>query len=349
LLTDEEKWGAILSRNRSSDGSFVFAVRSTGIYCNPSCPAKRPGKSQVLFFSSPSEAERSGFRACRRCRPNEKAPSQQLVMIDELHSYIEKNLDKKLTLSILSSQVGVSPYHLQRTFKRIVGVSPREYIEALRLAKMKHSLLNGETVTKAIYGAGFTSRSRFYENGPNRFGMSAGLVRRGGAGMRIRYTILGSPLGRILVGGTEFGVCCVCMGDSDADVEETLSEQFPAATLQKDDNSLGEWAAQITKYLAGREFNFNLPLDIQATAFQSRVWREIRSIPYGTTRSYSEIARALGNPNATRAVARACATNPVALVVPCHRVVGKDGKLHGYRWGKSRKERLLHLEQPASE
>jgi AraC family transcriptional regulator of adaptative response/methylated-DNA-[protein]-cysteine methyltransferase len=269
-------------------------------------------------------------------------------MIDRLRAYISNNLDKKLTLSILSAQVGISQYHLQRTFKRIVGVSPRQYIGALRLAKMKRSLLKGETVTRAIYSAGFSSRSRFYENGTYKFGMSPGVLRRGGVGMRISYTIVSSSLGRLLVGGTEFGICAVCMGDSDETVKRALSEQYPSADLQRDDEALRESVSQIVKYVAGEEANLNLPLDIQATAFQWRVWAEIKSIPYGATRSYSKIANAIGQPQAARAVARACATNPVALIVPCHRVIGEDGKLHGYRWGKERKQQLLRLEQETS-
>jgi len=347
LLTHQEKLDAIRNRNGLCDGSFVFAVRSTGIYCNPSCPAKRPAMRQVLFFSSPEEAERSGFRPCRRCRPDENDRSRQGIMIGRLRAYVEDNLDKKLTLSTLSAEVGVSPYHLQRTFKRIVGVSPRKYVETLRLAKMKRALLKGETVTKAIYGAGFSSKSRFYENGSYKFGMSPGALRRGGAGMRVRYTIIDCSLGKLLVAGTEFGVCAVCMADSDRAVEKALSEQYPAADLQRSDESMREWAAPISKYLSGEKLSLNLPLDVQATAFQACVWEHIQSIPYGATASYSEIAIAVGKPKAVRAVARACATNPVALVVPCHRVLGEDGKLHGYRWGKERKQKLLRLEQPS--
>lgn len=345
MLSDEDKWDAVHKRNRLCDGRFVFAVRSTGIYCNPSCPAKRPAMRQVLFFSSSAEAEASGFRPCRRCKPNESGRPPQVLIIDRLCAYVENNLDKKLTLSALSVEVGVSPYHLQRTFKRIVGVSPRRYIETLRLAKMKRSLLKGETVTKAIYAAGFSSKSRFYENGPYRLGMSPGALRRGGAGMRIRYTIVVCPLGRLLVAATEFGVCAVCMADSDRTVETALSEQYPSANLQRDDESMHEWVAEILTYLSGEKYKLKIPLDIQATTFQSRVWDQIKSIPYGATASYSEIAIAVGKPKAARAVARACATNPVALIVPCHRVIGEDGKLHGYRWGKDRKQQLLQLEQ----
>ena len=345
MLTEEEKWRAVVGRDMDMNGIFVFAVRSTGIYCHPSCPAKHSGRAQVQFFSSPEEAERSGFRPCRRCKPNENASTPQRVMVDQVRAFIEKNLDKKLTLSILSSQAGVSPYHLQRTFKRIVGVSPRKYVEALRLVKMRQSLLNGETVSRAIYRAGFSSRSRFYEAGSHKFGMTAGALRRGGEGTRISYTIVSSPLGRLLVGATEFGICAVCIGDSDVVVEQALSEQYPSAEVQRDDASLREWVTDIVRYLNGRKIELNVPLDIHGTAFQSRVWKEIRSVPYGSTTTYSRIADAMGRPEAVRAVARACATNPVALIIPCHRVIGVDGKMHGYRWGTQRKQHLLLLER----
>jgi AraC family transcriptional regulator of adaptative response/methylated-DNA-[protein]-cysteine methyltransferase len=212
---------------------------------------------------------------------------------------------------------------------------------------MKRSLLNGETVTRAIYKAGFSSRSRFYENGSEKLGMRAGVIRRGGLGAEITYTIVSSPIGRLLVGGTEFGICAICMGDSTEKVEQALAEQYPHAKLHRDDDMHHEWVSQILEYLNGRDQSLNLPLDVQGTAFQSRVWGEIKSIPYGATTTYSKIARDMGNPKAVRAVARACATNPVALIVPCHRVVGKDGGLHGYRWGIERKQRLLLLEQPS--
>jgi AraC family transcriptional regulator of adaptative response/methylated-DNA-[protein]-cysteine methyltransferase len=262
-----------------------------------------------------------------------------------VRAYIQNNLDKKLTLSILSAQVGFSPYHLQRTFKRVEGISPRRYIETLRLAKMKQSLINGETVTRALYSAGFSSRSRFYEKGSYRFGMSPGVVRRGGQGMQISYAIVNSPLGRLLVGATYLGICAVCMGDSDEAVEKALSEEYPSASLLRDDQALHAFVTPIMNYFAGRQFDLKLPLDVQASAFQLRVWKEIQSIHYGDTSTYSQIARGLGEPQAARAVARACATNPVSLVIPCHRVIGKNGELRGYRWGKERKQELLTLEQ----
>ncbi len=347
LLNEDEKWQAVLDRNSNRDGTFVFAVRSTGIYCKPSCPARRPSREQVLFFAAADEAQRSGFRPCRRCRPQEIARPPHVELIDRVCRYIEDNLDRKLTLSVLGAEAGISPYHLQRTFKQMVGISPRQYAETLRLAKMKNSLRNGQTVTKALYGAGFSSRSRLYETTPIRFGISPGLIRRGGLGMRIEYTTVKIPLGRLLVGVTQRGVCAVCMGSSDAAVEAALAEDYPLAELHRDNVGMRKWVNQFVDYFAGRHADLNLPVDVQATAFQFRVWKEIQSVPYGDTTTYRKIANAMGAPQAARAVARACATNPVALVVPCHRVIGEDGGLRGYRWGKKRKEALLSLEQTA--
>ncbi len=345
MLNEDDKWQAVVGRNSKLDGTFVFAVRSTGIYCKPSCPARRPQREQVSFLGGPDAAEASGCRPCLRCRPREIAGPPNVELVDRVCKYIENNLDSKLTLSTLSANVHVSPFHLQRTFKRTVGISPRQYAEALRLAKMKRSLRNGQTVTKALYGAGFSSRSRLYEKTPIRYGLSPGAIRRRGLGMRIEYTIVNIPLGRLLLGATERGICAVCMGDSDAAVEAGLKEDYPLAGLQRNDEDMRKWADTFVDYFAGRQTDLNLPIDVQATAFQWRVWNEIQSVPYGVTTTYHKIATSLGTPNATRAVARACATNPVALVVPCHRVIGEDGGLRGYRWGKKRKEALLSREQ----
>lgn len=345
VLTEDDKWQAVLNRDYNSDGVFVFAVRSTGIYCKPSCPARRPSREQVSFFGGPDAAEASGYRPCLRCRPREIVGPPNVELVDRVCKYIENNLDSKLTLSTLSANVRVSPFHLQRTFKQTVGISPRQYADALRLAKMKRSLRNGQTVTKALYGAGFTSRSRLYEKPPIRHGIRPGAIRRKGLGMRIEYAIVNIPLGRLLLGATERGICAVCMGNSDAAVEAALKEDYPLAELQRNDEDMHRWTDAFVHYFSGRQMDLDLPVDVQATAFQWRVWKEIQSVPYGVTTTYHKIATSLGTPNATRAVARACATNPVALVVPCHRVIGEDGALRGYRWGKKRKEALLSLEQ----
>src|SRR5208337_4303420 len=342
--TDTQMWAAVLARDNRSDGSFVFAVRSTGIYCKPSCPAKRPSRDRVVFFSAPAEAEESGFRPCQRCHPKDNESYPGVAMVDRVCKYIEANLDHKLTLTNLSDHAGISPYHLQRTFKQAVGLSPREYIQTRRLAKMKLLLKNGHTVTKALYGAGFSSRSRFYGTS-NQFGMSAGAFRRGGKGLRVTYSIVNCPLGRLLVAATPKGVCAVFMGDTDVVVESALSKEYPRANLYRTNSGFQRWVTAIMNYFAGQQANLDLPLDIQASTFQRRVWKEIQSIPYGSTSTYSEIASELGEPNAARAVAKACATNPVSLVIPCHRVVGKNGDLRGYRWGEKRKKDLLTLER----
>jgi AraC family transcriptional regulator, regulatory protein of adaptative response / methylated-DNA-[protein]-cysteine methyltransferase len=347
-LSDDERWTAVHSREDRFDGAFVFAVRSTGIYCRPSCPARRPGKQQVLFFPGPTEAEQSGFRPCHRCHPREAGPSPKAKLVDQACRYIEVNLQGKLSLSILSRHVGLSPYHFQRTFKNVLGISPREYVKARRLARMKRFLRNGETVNDSLYNAGFSSRSRVYEKVQGGFGVNPGEFRRGGEGLRIQYSIIDSPLGRLLVAATERGVCGVCIGDSDRFVESSLTEDFPHAILRRNDEAMEDWTGAFAKYFDGEHLALNLPLDVKATAFQSQVWKIIRSIPFGKTTTYSRIAQELGNPEASRAVARACATNPVALVIPCHRVIGKDGNLHGYRWGIKRKHVLLKLEHTAN-
>ncbi len=344
ILPDDEKWRAVLSRDDRFDGAFVFAVRSTGIYCRPSCPARRPSKQQVLFFPGTIEAEQSGFRPCHRCQPREGGPSPKAKLVDQACRYIEANLQGKLSLAILSGQVGLSPYHFQRTFKKVLGISPREYVKASRLARMKRFLRNGETVNDSLYSAGFSSRSRVYENVQGAFGVSPGEFRRGGEGLRIQYSIIDSPIGRLLVAATERGVCGVCIGDSDRFVESSLAEDYPHAILSRSDEAMEEWTGAFAKYFDGEHLALNLPFDVTATAFQSRVWKIIQSIPFGQTTTYSQIARELGEPEASRAVARACATNPVALVIPCHRVIGKDGSLRGYRWGIKRKHALLKLE-----
>jgi AraC family transcriptional regulator of adaptative response/methylated-DNA-[protein]-cysteine methyltransferase len=347
LAKDPEKWRAVVERDETKDGVFVFAVRSTGIYCKPSCPARHPNLEQVEFFSRPNEAERSGFRACKRCHPREARPKARAELIQKTCKYIEVNLDEKLTLETLSHQAGLSPFHFQRTFKRILGISPRQYVEARRLEKVKRSLTNGETVTNSLYNAGFTSKSRLYEKTPAQLGVSPGLFRRGGRGLRIGYTIVDSRIGRVLLAATERGACAVCMGASDEAVEAALKEDYYAADLHRDDVGMQKWAEAMLSYFDGQEFPRDLPLDVQATAFQWKVWKEIRSIPYGLTATYSNIAKSLGAPQATRAVARACATNPVAIVIPCHRVIGKDGSLRGYAWGVKRKKTLLSLENKA--
>ena len=337
-------WNSVVTRDRHADGAFVYAVRTTGVYCKPSCASRRPRREHVAFFDTADEAQRAGFRACRRCRPD--AAPQPDPWADKIHRacvYLA-NVDGHPSLAALAARVGGSPYHLQRNFKRIVGVTPREYADAIRLRKMKRALRGGENVTGALVDAGYGSSSRFYERAAGKLGMLPSTYRRGGAGMTIGYVTASCPLGRLLVAATPKGVCSVAMGASDADLVAHLRREFPAATIDVDRQSLAACTAAIVAHLRGASRGVDVPLDIQATAFQWQVWQALSAIPFGETRTYAEVARSIGRPRATRAVARACATNPVALAIPCHRVVASDGSVGGYRWGVGRKERLLRQE-----
>ena len=339
------RWQAVLARDSGADGVFVYAVRSTSIYCRPSCPSRRPRRDRVAFFETPAQARHAGFRACRRCNPDASVVADP--WIDKIRRATEylSNVDGHPSLATLAARLGGSPYHLQRNFKRLVGVTPREYAEACRLRRVKSGLRRGGPVTAAMYDAGYASSSRFYEGAVPKLGMSPSTYRSGGAGMMIRFTIADSPLGRLLVAATPRGVCAVAMGAADRDLSAALADEYPAATIAADHRGLARWTNAILAHLAGRRPRLDLPLDVQATAFQWQVWQALEAIPYGETRTYSDVARAIGRPKAVRAVARACATNRVALVVPCHRVVPAAGGVGGYRWGPSRKKTLLARER----
>lgn len=340
-------WRAVVERDAGFTGRFVYGVASTRVYCLPTCPARRPRREGVLFFANPDEAESAGFRACKRCHPRGDAEDNGVALVERLCEYIEERLEDEgpVKLAELSEHVGVSPYHLQRTFKRVTGISPRHYVEARRLERLKIELKEETSVTAALYDTGYSSSSRLYERTPRQLGMTPTVYKKGGAGMNIGYTVVDSPLGRLLVAATEKGVCSVCLGDVDQDLEDALRKEYPAARINKDGVVLDAWVRAILRYLDGYEPNLELPLDLQATAFQWRVWQELMAIPYGSTRSYSQVARAIGRPSATRAVAHACAANRVALLIPCHRVVKQDGSLGGYKWGLERKKRLLAQER----
>jgi AraC family transcriptional regulator, regulatory protein of adaptative response / methylated-DNA-[protein]-cysteine methyltransferase len=343
---DEERcWQAVLARETDFDSAFVYAVRSTGIFCRPTCPSRRPGRAQVIFFGAPAAAEQAGFRACRRCRPGGSEHSaSQTELAERARTLIEQHPDQALTLDQLGAQIGSSPTHIQRVFKRVIGITPRQYAESLRIDRLKARLKQGDNVTTALYQAGYNSSSPLYTQAPERLGMTPATYGRGGVGAQIGYAIADSPLGRLLVAATERGVCFVSLADSDATLEAALAHEYPAATIRRADARLGEWIDVVVRHLGG-DHNIDLPLDVQATAFQWRVWAALKAIPYGDTRSYSQVAAALGDRNAVRAVARACATNPVALVIPCHRVVREGGAMGGYRWGADRKRALLEREQ----
>jgi AraC family transcriptional regulator, regulatory protein of adaptative response / methylated-DNA-[protein]-cysteine methyltransferase len=346
-LNDIARWRAVLDRDRSADGMFVYAVYSTGVYCRPSCPSRRPRRERVTFFDQAADARRAGFRACKRCIPDTIASVDPWIEKVRRATVYLSNVEGHPSLARLAARLGGSPYHLQRNFKRIVGVTPREYADACRVGVVKRRLKDGSDVTGAMLDAGYGSTSRFYERAAAKLGMSPSAYRRGGAGASIRFAIVASPLGRLLVAATERGVCSVAMGDSDEALEQRLRREFAAATIERDASALATWTAAIVAHLEGKRPRLELPLDIQATAFQWQVWQALASIPYGETRTYKEIAREIGRPSAARAVARACATNPVALAIPCHRVVPANGDAGGYRWGIARKKKLLGRERRA--
>jgi AraC family transcriptional regulator, regulatory protein of adaptative response / methylated-DNA-[protein]-cysteine methyltransferase len=316
-------------------------VASTRIFCRPSCPSRRPTRSGVEFFGSTGEAEQAGYRACKRCRPTSDAPSPTERAVAAACEYLRAHAEERVTLATLARAVGLSAFHLQRAFKRSMGISPREFQNAERRQRFTSHLRAGVPVSRATYEAGFGSSSRAYEQA---LGMTPAEVRRLGAGQRIQYVVVDSALGRLLVAYTERGVCSVAIGDHDARLERELRAGFPDAEIMRAGDAVQGWAAAIVASIDGGRTD-GIPLDAQGTAFQWRVWNELQRIPRGTTLSYGDVARRIGSPSAVRAVARACATNPVALVVPCHRVVRGDGGLGGYRWGVSRKQAILDRER----
>jgi AraC family transcriptional regulator, regulatory protein of adaptative response / methylated-DNA-[protein]-cysteine methyltransferase len=342
---DEERWGAVLRRDASVDGSFFYAVTSTGVFCRPSCPSRRPRRENVRFFTTTRAAEDAGFRACRRCRPtSDDRRSTMAEAIARASAYLAAHSDETVRLIDLAERAKLSPAHFQREFKRALGVSPREYQAACRARRFRGELRAGRDVSAALYEAGYGSPSRIYEMPPTGRGMAPADYRRGGAGMAIGFTAVECVLGWLLVAATEKGVCSVKLGDSPATLEADLRREFPAAAIASTPAVRREWIRGIVDRVSGAGTDATLPLDVRGTAFQWRVWRALQRIPAGETRSYADVARSIGRPTAVRAVARACATNPVCLVVPCHRVVAKSGRLGGYRWGAARKARLLSAE-----
>jgi AraC family transcriptional regulator of adaptative response/methylated-DNA-[protein]-cysteine methyltransferase len=340
-IDPEDAWRRIVSRDQTA--AFFYAVMTTGVFCRPGCASRRPLRENVRFFVSPEQARAAGFRACKRCKPGTTYGNP----LDKIRSHIEANLDRPVRLAELGRLVQLSPFTVQRLFKQSLGVSPLQYQRALRAASLRGELKQGGSVTDAIYNAGFGSSSRGYEGA--QLGMTPARFAQGGKGERIGWTTARTPFGWMVVGATERGLCWLALGSTSAEAEGSLREEFPLATLYCDPSlsRLVEDALASVREGSdlGRNHNEVDKLDLRGTVFQLRVWQALRAIPRGETRSYSELARELGNPNATRAVARACATNRVALVVPCHRVVGASGSLTGYRWGVERKRMLLESEQ----
>jgi len=343
---EEDFWQAVLTRDARWDGVFVYGVRSTRIYCRPTCSSRRPQREKVAFFMDCDEAEAAGFRACKRCHPRQvSTETMNAALVQQAIRLIEAHTGDDPSLSELSQQVGVSPSHLHRLFKTSTGLTPHQYAEAQRLNRFKHEVKDGADLTTALYNSGYSSSSRLYEKSARHLGMTPAAYRRGGAGKRINYTLVKVTLGLMLVAATEHGLCALYFGSSGEELEKALQAEYPAAERVRNEAPLKDCLDRLLRYLDGEPLELDLPLDLQATVFQLRVWQELRAIPLGETRSYSQVAEAIGRPTAVRAVARACAENPVGLVTPCHRVIRSDGSLGGYRWGLERKEALLAQER----
>ncbi len=364
----EELWNAVISRDRSFDGRFVYAVRSTGVYCRPTCPSRRPGQEQVRYFAGPEEAANAGYRACRRCLPNRLECNRQWTdaeLAQAVCNHIDAHLEEGSGLPRLqevSEKMKVSPSYLQRVFRRITGFTPTQYSRGKRMERFKGLVRKGASVSDSLYEAGYGSSSRLYEQASHQLGMTPASYRKGGAGAVIRYIITESALGGLVVAGTSKGVCAVKLGDDANALVSELEQEFPAADMRAvagvftgtgdkgdgETDGLRRWTSAVLECLAGRSMDIDLPLDVQATLFQWRVWRQLQAIPAGETRTYQQLAKELEQPGASRAVGRACATNPVAPIIPCHRALRKDGGLGGYRWGLHRKEALLDMERSHS-
>ena len=342
---DDPRWMAVVARDSARDGEFVFAVSSTGVYCRPSCAARRPRRENVEFFAAPDAAERAGYRACLRCRPKAISGNAESDSAKAICRFIEQHLDEPVTLGRLAKEFRQSPFQLQRRFKAVLGITPREYADSCRLHTLKRNLQAGDSVTRAMYDAGYGSSSRLYERTASQLGMTPDKYRRGAIAATIRYVISDSPLGRMLIAATDRGICSIKFGKKDSELIDGLKREFPFAVRKVDEGGLQSWVEALFRHMRGEDLDSSLPLDIRATAFQRRVWAYLQSIPFGETKSYSAVAKAIGNPKACRAVARACATNPVAVEIPCHRVVREDGSMGGYRWGIERKKTLLAMEQ----
>lgn len=348
MLNTEQCWAAVAGRDSRADGSFVYAVRTSGVYCRPACPSRLPLRKNVAFYETAEAAETAGFRACKRCRPTAGSLADRHVAAIGRACALIREREALPSLAELASAAAISRYHFHRVFKQITGATPREWGKAHRLGRFAARLDAGESVADAAYAAGFGASSRAYEAAPNGLGMTPGARRRGGKGETIRYVIVATAIGQAIVAATERGICLSAFGDDAASLEADLRRRFPAATLAPADAALAGWAEQIVRFITRPGAHPDLPLDIGGTAFQAMVWRALQKIPPGRTTSYSEIAAALGRPQAVRAVARAIAGNSHAVLVPCHRVIRSDGALSGYRWGVERKRALLEREREAA-
>lgn len=342
--TEQARWEALAQRDHQADGAFVYGVQTTGVYCRPSCASRQPNRANVRFFEDCSDAEQMGFRACKRCNPrSSSAQGPHTEAIIRACAMIETS-ETPLTLAELAHTGGLSPFHFQRLFKATVGITPKQYAMTHRLQRVQGRLQQDATVTEAVYNAGFASSSRFYEHGREVLGMKPSTYRDGADGQQISFAVVPSYLGWVLVAATANGICAIDFGDDPESLAERLRARFPRAEFRDSDRDFATWITQVLAFIEAPDQGLELPLDIQGTAFQRRVWAALREIAPGTTASYGDIAGRIGNPKASRAVAQACAANTLAVAIPCHRVVSSNGDLGGYRWGVERKRALLERE-----
>jgi len=342
--TDEERWAAVMRRDPRADGKFYYSVRTTDVYCRPSCPSRHALRENVSFHESCAAAEEAGFRPCKRCRPNEAPLGVKHAAAVAKACRLIETADELPDLATLANAAGMSPFHFHRVFKAATGVTPKAYAAAHRTQRVRQSLPDSATVTDAIYDAGFNSAGRFYANSSAVLGMTPTRFRAGGSGTSIRFAVGECSLGSILVAATDQGICAISLGDDPDALVRDLQERFPKAKLIGGDSEFEQWMAQVVGFVEAPQLGLDLPLDVQGTAFQQRVWEALRKIPAGSTASYTEVARRVGAPQSVRAVASACASNAIAVAIPCHRVVRTDGALSGYRWGVARKRELLARE-----
>lgn len=343
---ESARWAAVTSRDRNADGSFVFAVKTTGIYCRPSCPARRAHRANVVFFATADAARRAGFRPCQRCSPDTSAPGRHHAAIAAACKSIE-TAEHEPKLKELARHAGLSPFHFQRLFKSAVGLTPKAYAQAHRRARLADALQRSATVTEAIYEAGYQSNGRFYQAAAETVGMTPREFRTGAPGVRLTYTTGRSALGHVLVATSSTGIAAILLGDNNNDLLEDLGARFPNSDLVAGTADEQQMLARVIQHIERPDRAVDLPLDIRGTAFQHQVWAALRAIQPGTTASYTEIAERIGRPKAARAVAAACAANAHAILIPCHRVVRADGDVSGYRWGVKRKRALLEREAAA--